>query len=178
MTLNKESIIDYYEHSIEWVQSLTELTDKEWRRAIADGKWSTAEIIAHFVPWDEFILNDRLKEFWNDQPLPQAPDVHKMNQQSAERARKEKKSETIGRFIAVRTELLQEMKKIEPSRWNELFFIGQTKLTLLRYFQGLNEHDIHHMKQIIKLLSQTKTSHNQTKNETTRGLGQREFPQK
>lgn len=68
------------------------------------------------------------------------------------------------------------MKKIEPSRWNEPFFIGQTKL--LSYFQGLIEHDIHHMKQITKLLSQTKTLHNQTKNETTKGLGQREFPQK
>lgn len=76
-----------------------------------------------------------------------------MNQQSAERARKEKKSETIVRFIAVRTELLQEMKKIEPSRWNEPFFIGQTKLTLLSYFQGLIEHDTHHMKQIKEALS-------------------------
>ncbi|MCM2987212.1 DinB family protein [Bacillus safensis] len=176
--MNKDTVIQHYEHSIEWAKSLMEVTDEEWRRAIADGKWSTAEIIAHFVPWDEFILKARLKEFGNDQPLPQAPDVHKMNQQSAERARKEKKSETIVRFIAVRTELLQEMKKIEPSRWNELFFIGQTKLTLLRYFQGLIEHDIHHMKQVTKLLSQTKTSHNQTKNETTKGLGQRGFPQK
>lgn len=175
MTLNKESIIDHYEHSIEWVRSLT---DDEWRSAIVDGKWSIAEIIAHFVPWDEFILHDRLKEFWNDRPLPQAPDAHEMNQQSAERARQEERSETIGRFIAVRTELLQEMKKIEPSRWNKPFFIGQTKLTLLSYFQGLIEHDIHHMKQITKLLSQTKTSHNQTKNETTKDSGQREFPQK
>lgn len=176
--MNKDTVIKHYQHSIEWVQSLTELTDKEWRSAIAEGKWSIAEIIAHFVPWDEFILHDRLKECWNEQALPQAPDALEMNQQSAERARKEERSETIGRFISVRTELLQEMKKIEPSRWNEPFFIGQTMLTLLSYFQGLIEHDIHHMKQITKRLSQTKTSHNQTKNETTKGLGQREFPQK
>ncbi|MFP3420530.1 DinB family protein [Bacillus sp. SIMBA_154] len=153
MTLNKESIIDHYEHTLEWVQSLTEVTDQEWRSAIADGKWSIAEIISHFVPWDEFILHDRLKEFWNNRPLPQGPDVHKMNQQSAERARKEEKSETIRRFIAVRTELLQEMKKIEASRWNTSFFIGQTELTLSSYFQGLIEHDIHHMKQIKDALS-------------------------
>ncbi|WP_263479587.1 hypothetical protein [Bacillus sp. 28A-2] len=31
-------------------------------------------------------------------------DVQEMNQQSAERARKEERSETIGRFITVRTE--------------------------------------------------------------------------
>ncbi|MED1533864.1 DinB family protein [Bacillus altitudinis] len=153
MTLNKESTIAHFEHSIEWVQSLTELTDKEWRRAIADGKWSTAEIIAHFVPWDEFILKARLKEFWNDRPLPQAPDVHKMNQQSAERARKEERSETIGRFIAVRTKLLQETKKIEASRWTTPFLIGQTELTLSSYFQGLIKHDLHHMEQIKKVLS-------------------------
>ncbi|WAT81587.1 DinB family protein [Bacillus safensis] len=114
--MNKDTVIKHYQHSIEWLQSLTELTDKEWRSAIAEGKWSIAEIIAHFVPWDEFILHDRLKECWNEQALPQAPDALEMNQQSAERARKEERSETIGRFISVRTELLQEMKKIEPSR--------------------------------------------------------------
>ncbi|ANT55923.1 DinB family protein [Bacillus pumilus] len=151
--MNKDTVIKHYEHTLEWVQSLTEVTEKEWRSAIADGKWSIAEIIAHFVPLDEFILHDRLKEFWNEQALPQAPDAHEMNQQSAERARKEERSETIGRFIAVRTELLQEMKKIEPSRWNASFLIGQTELTLSSYFEGLIKHDLHHMEQIKKVLS-------------------------
>ncbi|MCM2991320.1 hypothetical protein M3580_19220 [Bacillus safensis] len=70
------------------------------------------------------------------------------NQQSAERARKEERSETIKQFIAVRT-----VKKIEASRWNTSFLIGQTKLTLSSYFQGLIKHDIHHMKQIKETLS-------------------------
>ncbi|MEH7805430.1 MULTISPECIES: DinB family protein [Bacillus] len=151
--MNKDTVIKHYEHTLEWVQSLTELTDKEWRRAIADGKWSIAEIIAHFVPWDEFILHDRLKEFWNDRALCKAPDVHEMNIQSAERARHEERSETIGRFIAVRTELLQEMKKIEASRWTTPFLIGQTELTLSSYFQGLIKHDLHHMEQVKQALS-------------------------
>ncbi|WP_352438064.1 DinB family protein [Bacillus pumilus] len=103
MTLNKETVMDHYEHTLEWAQSLTEVTEEEWRSAITDGKWSIAEIIAHFVSWDEFILHDRLKEFWNDRALCKAPDVHEMNRQSAERARHEERSETIGRFIAVRT---------------------------------------------------------------------------
>ncbi|WP_249670410.1 DinB family protein [Bacillus sp. FSL M7-0307] len=151
--MNKDTVIKHYEHTLEWVQSLTKVTEEEWRSAIAEGKWSIAEIIAHFVPLDEFILHDRLKEFWNEQALPQAPDAHEMNQQSAERARKEERSETIGRFIAVRTELLQEMKKIEPSRWNASFLIGQTELTLSSYFEGLIKHDLHHMEQIKKVLS-------------------------
>ncbi|MEK4182539.1 DinB family protein [Bacillus sp. FSL K6-1145] len=151
--MNKDTVIKHYEHTLEWVQSLTELTDKEWRRAIADGKWSIAEIIAHFVPWDEFILHDRLKEFWNDRALCKAPDVHEMNIQSAERARHEERSETIGRFFAIRTELLQEMKKIEASRWTTPFLIGQTELTLSSYFQGLIKHDLHHMEQVKQALS-------------------------
>lgn len=120
--MNKDTVIKHYQHSIEWLQSLTELTDKEWRSAIAEGKWSIAEIIAHFVPWDEFILHDRLKECWNEQALPQAYDALEMNQQSAERARKEERSETIGRFISVRTELLQEMKKSNHLAGMNLFY--------------------------------------------------------
>ncbi|MFP3811831.1 DinB family protein [Bacillus sp. FSL K6-2841] len=151
--MNKDTVIKHYEHTLEWVQSLTEVTEEEWRSTIADGKWSIAEIIAHFVPWDEFILHDRLKEFWNNKALPQAPDVHEMNRQSAERARKEERSETIGRFIAVRTILLQEMKKIEVSRWTTPFLIGQIELTLSSYFQGLIKHDLHHMEQVKQALS-------------------------
>ncbi|TKI22274.1 DinB family protein [Bacillus pumilus] len=151
--MNKDTVIKHYEHTLEWVLSLADVTDEEWRRAIADGKWSIAEIIAHFVPWDEFIFHDRLKEFWNDRALCKAPDVHEMNQQSAERARKEERSETIGRFIAVRTKLLQEMKKIEASRWTTPFLIGQTELTLSSYFPGLIKHDIHHMEQVKQALS-------------------------
>ncbi|RAP17607.1 hypothetical protein C2W59_02332 [Bacillus pumilus] len=151
--MNKDTVIKHYEHTLEWVLSLADVTDEEWRRAIADGKWSIAEIIAHFVPWDEFILHDRLKEFWKDRALCKAPDVHEMNRQSAERARHEKRSETIGRFIAVRTELLQEMKKIEASRWTTTFLIGQTELTLSSYFHGLIKHDLHHMEQVKQALS-------------------------
>ncbi|WP_342488191.1 DinB family protein [Bacillus sp. FSL M8-0266] len=151
--MNKDTVIKHYEHTLEWVLSLADVTDEEWRSAIADGKWSIAEIIAHFVPWDEFILHDRLKEFWNDRAICKAPDVHEMNIQSAERARHEERSETIGRFIAIRTELLQEMKKIEASRWNTSFLIGQTELTLSSYFPGLIKHDIHHMEQVKQALS-------------------------
>ncbi|MGM0966051.1 MAG: DinB family protein [Bacillota bacterium] len=67
--MNKDTVIKHYEHTLEWVLSLADVTDEEWRSAIADGKWSIAEIIAHFVPWDEFILHDRLKEFWNDRAI-------------------------------------------------------------------------------------------------------------
>ncbi|WP_232532055.1 hypothetical protein [Bacillus sp. ms-22] len=45
------------------------------------------------------------------------------------------------------------MKKIEASRWTEFFLIAQTERTLSNYFQGLIEHDIHHMKQIKEALS-------------------------
>lgn len=151
--MNKDTVIKHYEHTLEWVQSLVEVTDEKWRSAIADGKWSIAEVIAHFVPWDEFILHDRLKEFWNDRALCKAPDVHEMNRQSAERARHEERSATIGRFIAVRTELLQEMKKIEASRWTTPFLIGQTELTLSSYFPGLIKHNLHHMEQVKQALS-------------------------
>lgn len=151
--MDKDTVIKHYEHTLEWVQSLTEVTEEEWRSAIADGKWSIAEIIAHFVPWDEFILHDRLKQFWNDRALCKAPDVHEMNRQSAKRARHEARRETIGRFIAVRTELLQEMNKIEASRWTTPFLIGQTELTLSSYFKGLIKHDLHHMEQVKQALS-------------------------
>lgn len=94
--MNKDTVIKHYQHSIEWVQSLTELTDKEWHSTIADGKWSIAEIIAHFVPWDEFILHDRLKKCWNEQALPQAPDAHEMNSSQPKEQERKKEARRLG----------------------------------------------------------------------------------
>ncbi|MGX9135003.1 hypothetical protein ACWV26_11595 [Rummeliibacillus sp. JY-2-4R] len=55
----KEEIIKHQLDSIEFVKSLNALSEKEWRTQIEYGKWTVAEIIGHFKPWDEFVLHKR-----------------------------------------------------------------------------------------------------------------------
>ncbi|WP_052044338.1 DinB family protein [Alkalihalobacillus alcalophilus] len=87
----KKEILKHYNDSISFVESLNELTDNQWRLCIQDGKWSVAEIIGHFIPWDDFVLKRRIPYFFSDEDFPKGPNVNQMNDKSSFKARNQKK---------------------------------------------------------------------------------------
>lgn len=68
-------------------------------------------------------------------------------------ARGRSKEGTIEEFISVRRKLIDTLNTIDDEKWNEEFSIGKTSKTLLTYFQGSIEFDIHHFRQISKVLN-------------------------
>ncbi|MFJ7954496.1 DinB family protein [Lysinibacillus sp. NPDC096418] len=144
----KEEIIKHQIDSIEFVKSLNALSEKEWRTQIEDGKWTVAEIIGHFKPWDEFILHERLPYLFSEHELPKGPESGKTNAESATISRAEKQQVTIDKFISSRKELYKAIVEIPNDRWAEKFSIGNTTLSLYEYFRGLAQHDHHHFDQI------------------------------
>lgn len=53
MNQYKKQILDHYQNSIDFVMSLKRLSEKEWRTQIGEDKWTIAEVIGHFPPWDQ-----------------------------------------------------------------------------------------------------------------------------
>ncbi|UQW95981.1 DinB family protein [Rummeliibacillus sp. G93] len=153
MNINgRNKIIKHHQYAIEFVRSLNNLREEQWRRKIEEGKWTVAEIIGHLIPWDEFIINNRLPYLFSVQELPIGPDVKTLNATSAHNAREQEKKVIITDFILVRSELLQKIEGIPDIRWKEEITIGQTTLNLYDYFEGLAEHDQHHFNQIKEIL--------------------------
>ncbi|MDQ0272910.1 DinB family protein [Cytobacillus purgationiresistens] len=151
MNKQRENILQHYEVSIKFVESLSALIEDQWRSQIAEGKWTIAEVIGHLGPWDEFVLNKRIPYLFSKADLPKGPDAKEMNAESAIRARQQSKEITINQFIEVRTALYETMKQIPETRWEEEIHIGKSTLTLSDYFLGLAEHDQHHFNQILSL---------------------------
>lgn len=143
-----EEIIQHQLYSIEFVQSLNLLSEKEWRTPIGEGKWTVAEIIGHFVPWDEFVLHKRLPYLFSNDELPKSPISKEINAKSASISREQTKQTTIDHFISTRKVLLKTIDEIVINHWEEPFTIGKTTLSLYEYFQGLAQHDLHHFEQI------------------------------
>lgn len=154
MINGQNEIIKHHQYAIEFVRSLNNLREEKWRMKIEEGKWTVAEIIGHLIPWDEFVLNNRLPYLFSVQELPIGPDVKTLNATSAGKAREQEKKVIINDFISVRSELLQKIEGIPDTRWNEEITIGQTKLNLYDYFKGLAEHDLHHFNQIKDKINQ------------------------
>ncbi len=144
----KEEIIQHKLYSIEFVQSLNMLSEKEWRTQTGEGKWTVAEIIGHFVPWDEFVLHKRLPYLFSDDELPKSPDSEEMNARSASISREQTKQTIIDHFVSTRKVLLKAINEISNNHWEAKFSIGKTTLSLYEYFQGLAQHDLHHFEQI------------------------------
>lgn len=154
MNKYKNEIIRHYLETIDFGKSLHSLSEEQWRTPIEEGKWTVAEIIGHFHPWDKLVLEQRIPYFFSEKTMPKAPDSRAVNKLSAEAARNEEKEQTINKFINSRSALCLAVDEISDAYWEKLFTIGKTTLSIYDYFHGLAKHDNHHFKQITNRLQQ------------------------
>ena len=130
------------------MQRLEYLDEYVLRQPISEGKWSIIEIIAHFYPWDEFVLQNRLPYFFVESTLPPVPNADDLNKQSSLLARHEDVRNTLEKCIRLRKKLMEALNAIPDENWLVEFRTKRSRLTIYTYFKGLMEHDIHHINQI------------------------------
>jgi hypothetical protein len=147
---SKREVIEQYRALVPWVLSLQTMEDSLWLEPIAEGKWSTGEIIAHLTVWDRFVLEKRLPYMKPGAELTFGKeDVQAINESAASYARfHASKATIIDEFANMREALLQHLNEIEENDFLAEFRINEKPRTLSRYIQGLIEHDEHHRKQI------------------------------
>lgn len=145
---DKNQILVHYEKSLEFVEGLVDLTEEQWRSPIAHGKWTVAEVIGHLTLWDEFVYHHRLPFLLADEILPKGPNAEEINAHAAKESRLKSKEETIEIFLENRNLLIGAIHQIEDQQWQQSLKIGASELTLLSYFTGLIDHDLHHFSQI------------------------------
>lgn len=148
MIESKDQVIRHYQGTIDKAFRWRLLTNKEWRTPIAEGKWTIAEVVGHFAPWDEFVRLKRIPYFLSGDPLPKSLDVEQTNRERALTSQSRSQEDTIAEFIHNRKRLITAIEQIENERWEREYMFNQTALTLSAYFQGLLEHDVHHFRQI------------------------------
>lgn len=124
------------------------LTEEQWRSPIEPGKWTVAEVIGHLTPWDEFVYHQRLPYLLTKEILPKGPNAEDINTHAAKESRLKSKVETIEQFLQNRKLLIGAIHQIDDPKWLQSLKIGASELTLLSYFKGLIDHDLHHFSQI------------------------------
>lgn len=145
----KQAMIRHHEQFIQFIESIP---TSHWRKEINEGKWSVAEVVGHFIPWDEFILKKRLPFVLLDLPLPKAASAEEMNPTAAEAARNQSQETIIAELLVKRKLIIERISKIPDSYWHKPLIIGNKKISLYDYLIGLAAHDEHHMKQISAIL--------------------------
>ncbi|WP_042472518.1 DinB family protein [Bacillus ndiopicus] len=141
-------IIEHHFDFIELIRSLRFVEESKLRKPIAEGKWSVVEIVGHFIAWDQFVLRDRIPYFFTENIFPAGPNVNVLNEQAARNAREEEVSFVLDAFLSTRGQIVEKIIEIPEELWFAEIKINQSELTLYSYFEGLMEHDLHHIEQI------------------------------
>ncbi|WP_175986981.1 DinB family protein [Bacillus sp. Marseille-Q1617] len=153
MKERREQILFHHQEMIRWVKSLSSISKEAWLRPTEKNKWSIAEIISHFSPWDDFVVSKRLPYLGTGEPLPSTPDPQVLNEQAALLARSTEQAAVIQSFIDSRSQLIASLQEILDESWGQTFKLGEKEMDLSDYVEGLAEHDLHHKQQIEKALA-------------------------
>ncbi|RFA35576.1 hypothetical protein CAI16_08025 [Virgibacillus dokdonensis] len=148
----KYKIINHQKNMIQWGNSLGKIPHPIWFQPIEDGKWSVAEIISHFIPWDKFVINAAVL---TNAVLCPPPDRELMNKIVAIKGRKHEQSITIKHFLNGRERMFSMLEAMKMHHFEKGFSIGGSKLTICTYLDGLVSHDLHHKAQINGYINRT-----------------------
>lgn len=148
MLKEKSEIVAHHQNFITFIHSLKSIDENLLRKPIGEGKWSIIEIVGHFYPWDEFVLQQRIPYLFSGEHLPKAPSINELNSQSSLLARTEAVEYTLEKCIHIRQELLSQLMQIPEDDWLIPIQINQSTLTFYEYLKGLMQHDQHHINQI------------------------------
>lgn len=123
-------------------------TEAEANTAIAEGKWSIAQIIMHLAEWDRFMREQRLPQMEQGAEVERLPDVDAFNEAAVKPVASMKFQEVLAHAQKQRALLVQEIEGMADAKWHSRFHIGQREMDPAAYFAGILEHDAHHRKQI------------------------------
>ncbi|HFJ9437804.1 MULTISPECIES: DinB family protein [Bacillus] len=152
--MKKENILEEKLNIIEWCQTLKEVHDDIWFQSFKNGSWGIADVISHFIIWDDFVMKYRIPYFVSTQSVPHSPiDVEEINKSAMIYARSGiSREELINEFSYTRKQLVDEIERIPADNFNDDFQIGTKKVRLNHYFSSLIQHDLRHKEEIIQFL--------------------------
>ncbi|MDM5194006.1 DinB family protein [Bacillus hominis] len=152
--MKKENILEEKLNLIEWCQTLKGVPDDIWFQSFKNGSWASADVISHFIIWDEFVMKYRIPYFLSAQSVPHvSTDVEEMNKSAIIYARSGiSKEGLLDQFSFTRKKLVGQIERIPAHNFNNEFQFGTKKVRLNNYFSSLIQHDLKHKEEIIQFL--------------------------
>ena len=151
---SREEILAHHKQFFNFVHELSKLDEHVLRQPMQESKWSIIEVIGHFQPWDQFVIEKRLPYIFKNEEIPASPKVEEVNANAALRARNNPIHVTIEHFMTTRTQLIDLLSDLPKEVWNSQIHINQKAISFTEYMKGLMEHDLHHKRVVNKFLNE------------------------
>ncbi|WP_142953775.1 DinB family protein [Bacillus cereus] len=152
--MEKERILEEKLSLIDWCQTLKCVTNDVWFESFRKGSWAIADVISHFIVWDEFLMKYRIPYFISGQSVPNVPtDVEEMNKGAIKYARSGiSKEELIDQFSFTRKQLVDQINQISARNFKDDYQFGTKRVRLNDYFSSLIQHDLKHKEEIMQFI--------------------------
>ncbi len=152
--MEKERILEEKLSLIEWCQTLNGISEDIWFQPFKKGSWAIADVISHFIIWDEFLMKYRIPYFISGQSVPNVPtDVEEMNKGAIKYARSGiSKEELIDQFSFTRKQLVDQINQISARNFKDDYQFGTKRVRLNDYFSSLIQHDLKHKEEIMQFI--------------------------
>ncbi|WP_096438407.1 DinB family protein [Alteribacter populi] len=144
------TVISKFEQLTSFFNHLNQIDDETFYQPIAEGKWSTAAIVAHFYYWDQFIVTERLPYMLKGEAMPSCKNsVESLNREAEQFSKTLSKNTLIDKAIISRLKLAE---RFHASELSTSFTVANTHYTLLEYVEALCKHDEKHVKEVASFL--------------------------
>ncbi|EOP69380.1 hypothetical protein IIQ_01682 [Bacillus cereus VD118] len=152
--MEKERILEEKLSLIEWCQTLNGISEDIWFQPFKKGSWAIADVISHFIIWDEFLMKYRIPYFISGQSVPNVPtDVEEMNKGAIKYARSGiSKEELIDQFSFTRKQLVDQINQVSARNFKDDYQFGTKRVRLNDYFSSLIQHDLKHKEEIMQFI--------------------------
>ena len=156
----KNDIINQFHQLPSWMNSIKGMDEQLWGSPLSDGKWSTSEVLAHILNWDQYLLAEILPSVRNRKEM-NFPDFDPFNQLASAYAKSGISSEALlNEAIAVREQLINQLIEMPdelltyPLPVNGVSHCPHTgrPYSLIFIIEDFIEHDNHHKQEIVRFL--------------------------
>ncbi|MFS0722378.1 DinB family protein [Paenibacillus sp. 1P07SE] len=162
MTLPKSSdeMVEEYKSFIHFVEDLRSISEANWNRPLAEGKWTLKDVISHIMLWDQYFYDEGIKKIKLAEPVTvKHLDFNEFNANAVQYAKTQTKNEILDQCIHNRKQIIDAISGLAEEEYTKAYKDGEKKKFSIRGFlRGFIPHDRHHKKQIetfIKTISAT-----------------------
>ncbi|MDZ5471533.1 DinB family protein [Bacillus sp. 31A1R] len=152
--MDKEQIVKRKLLLTEWAKKLYSIPDEVWFKPFNQGTWGTADVISHFISWDQFLIENRLPFLLREESFPAMVfDSELINKSASEYARSGiSKENLLSEFILIRKSLVSLIELLPLATFKRPYPLKKD-ISISEYFIGLINHDLKHKEQIDEFLN-------------------------
>ncbi|MBM7542075.1 DinB family protein [Amphibacillus cookii] len=153
-----QDLIDAFEQTEDWFESLKKHNDECFFQPIEKGKWTVADIITHIRFWDQYMLDVTIPQMTEGADVRTEEDFQKINDQAIAYVQHSNKTseQLIDEAITMRQKLVDHLRqKTEQDFFTHFTLNGEAidqftgyPHSLYNYTAGFLWHDHHHKDQV------------------------------